>query len=310
MSNTATRVLVAVIAIPVILLLAYLGGWFWFAFMLSVLVVSLMEFRALVLAKGMEPQPALMIAGAGGLLVVFINERLRSDLGLLFDGRIATALQWQAFIWILLVLLVVAMLVELFRNRGSAVFNLSALFFGVLYIGLGAGTTVGIREIFSIGEFPVGEWFGTVELSMEQASQLHRWGGFTTMALLATIWICDTAAYFGGRAMGKKKLFVRVSPNKTWAGTLWGLAGAVAAMVAAKFLFLDYLALSHAVVIGVFVGTIGQLGDLAESLLKRDAAVKDSSTLLPGHGGVLDRFDSLLFVSPVVFLYLDFVVFA
>lgn len=310
MSNTATRVLVAVIAIPVILLLAYLGGWFWFAFMLSVLVVSLMEFRALVLAKGMEPQPALMIAGAGGLLVVFINERLRSDLGLLFDGSIATALQWQAFIWILLLLLVVAMLVELFRNRGSAVFNLSALFFGVLYIGLGAGTAVGIREIFSIGEFPVGAWFGTVELSMEQASQLHQWGGFTTMALLATIWICDTAAYFGGRAMGKKKLFVRVSPNKTWAGALWGLAGAVAAMVAAKYLFLDYLALSHAVVIGVFVGTIGQLGDLAESLLKRDAAVKDSSTLLPGHGGVLDRFDSLLFVSPVVFLYLDFVVFA
>jgi phosphatidate cytidylyltransferase len=129
------------------------------------------------------------------------------------------------------------------------------------------------------------------------------------IALFASIWLCDSAAYFAGRALGRTKLFERVSPKKTWEGAAAGFVFAIGAFLLARVLVLPYLTVTSAVVCGAIVGVFGQVGDLAESLLKRDAGVKDSSALIPGHGGVLDRFDSLLFVSPLVFLYLDFIVF-
>jgi phosphatidate cytidylyltransferase len=79
-------------------------------------------------------------------------------------------------------------------------------------------------------------------------------------------------------------------------------------MIAAKMMVLDYLSFKHAIVIGVLIGVFGQLGDLIESRFKRDAGVKDSSNLIPGHGGLYDRFDSLVYISPIVYLYIDFVV--
>ncbi len=100
-----------------------------------------------------------------------------------------------------------------------------------------------------------------------------------------------------------------MSPKKTWEGAIAGFLGAIGAFVLMKALVLPYLTVGQAVVCGAIVGIFGQLGDLVESLLKRDAGIKDSSSLIPGHGGVLDRFDSILFVSPLLFLYLDFIVF-
>jgi phosphatidate cytidylyltransferase len=113
-----------------------------------------------------------------------------------------------------------------------------------------------------------------------------------------------------GAPLGKHKLFPRVSPQKSWEGAIAGFVFAIAAAVAAKYLVLTFLPLASAIVIGAIVGTIGQLGDLVESLLKRDAGVKDSSTLIPGHGGALDRFDSILLVTPCVYLYLHYALFA
>jgi phosphatidate cytidylyltransferase len=109
-----------------------------------------------------------------------------------------------------------------------------------------------------------------------------------------------------GSAMGKHKLFPRVSPQKSWEGAAAGLVFAILSALAAKYLVLEFLPAASAIVIGAIVGTIGQLGDLTESLMKRDAGVKDSSTLIPGHGGAFDRFDSVLLVAPCVYLYLDY----
>jgi phosphatidate cytidylyltransferase len=103
-------------------------------------------------------------------------------------------------------------------------------------------------------------------------------------------------------------LFARVSPKKTWEGAVWGLAASILTMIAAQHFFLVYLEIYQAVLIGLIIGVFGQMGDLVESLFKRDAGVKDSSALIPGHGGVLDRFDSLIFVAPILYLYIDFVV--
>lgn len=310
MTNTATRVLFAVVAIPGVLLLAWIGGYAWALFIAAVLSASLMEFAAMARAKDITPQTGMMVAGGLALLLVFLHERISSDIPTLLGGGVHWPLQWQAFIWIVLLFMMAVLLIELYRARPSPMLNMGTTVLATLYIGLFLGCAVGIREIFTVREFHVGPVFGTADLTVSQLAQLDSWGAFTVIALLASIWMCDTAAYFGGRTMGRRKLFPRVSPNKTWEGAIWGFVAAVGTMLLARVLVLDYLSVPHALAIGVMVGVLGQLGDLVESLLKRDAGVKDSSALLPGHGGVYDRFDSFIFVSPAVFLYLDFVVFA
>ena len=137
---------------------------------------------------------------------------------------------------------------------------------------------------------------------------LYSRGGYLIISVFASIWICDSAAFFGGTALGKHKLFPRVSPKKSWEGAIFGFVFSIIAMYLAKVLVLDFLSLKDALIIGVLIGIFGQVGDLIESLLKRDAGIKDSSNLIPGHGGIFDRFDSLFFSAPIVFMYLVYFV--
>jgi phosphatidate cytidylyltransferase len=116
------------------------------------------------------------------------------------------------------------------------------------------------------------------------------------------IWICDTFAYGFGTFLGRHSLFKKVSPNKSVEGFVAGIVGALIIYFIVRvteFLPISWLAV---VLFGLIVGVLGQAGDLVESWLKRDAGVKDSSTLLPGHGGMLDRFDSIIFTSPVMLM--------
>ena len=133
-------------------------------------------------------------------------------------------------------------------------------------------------------------------------------GGKLIILLLLSIWICDSAAYIAGSRFGRHKLFSRVSPNKTVEGTLFGFLFALATAFACQMTFINELSLTQALVIGGICGSFGQLSDLVESLLKRDAGVKDSSNLIPGHGGILDRFDSEILVAPLVYFYAYFVI--
>ena len=178
---------------------------------------------------------------------------------------------------------------------------------GVMVVSLFFGTLIEIRELFPYG-FPVSKFFAVSIAGDAELATITRWGGFTVVSLLASIWVCDTAAYFGGLTFGRHRLFERVSPKKTWEGAGFGFVGALLTMLAARSLVLDYLRIQDALIIGVIIGVFGQLGDLVESRFKRDAGAKDSSALIPGHGGVYDRFDSLVFVAPIVYLYIDFVV--
>ncbi|MDX2480387.1 MAG: phosphatidate cytidylyltransferase [Desulfuromusa sp.] len=118
---------------------------------------------------------------------------------------------------------------------------------------------------------------------------------------LIVIMSCDTFAYFVGSKIGKHKLYPAVSPNKSVEGGVGGLIGSIFAMMIVKFTFLPILGVFDAVMIGLLLGVMGQLGDLFESLLKRACQVKDSGNMIPGHGGILDRLDSLLFAFPLVY---------
>jgi phosphatidate cytidylyltransferase len=120
---------------------------------------------------------------------------------------------------------------------------------------------------------------------------------------LVVVYFGDTTAFYVGRALGRKKLAPQISPAKTVEGGLGAVGGSLAGSLFFKFSFFSQLALPHAFALGLGVGVIGQTGDLFESLIKRSARVKDSGMLIPGHGGLLDRIDSVLFATPFVYYY-------
>jgi phosphatidate cytidylyltransferase len=123
----------------------------------------------------------------------------------------------------------------------------------------------------------------------------------------AAVWAMDTAAYAAGRGFGRHALAPVLSPKKTWEGAAAGFGAAIAVCLAfQKFKLSESVTPLQAVVIGVIIGSMGQLSDLAESMVKRDAGAKDSGALLPGHGGVFDRFDSYILCAPAVFYALSF----
>ena len=122
--------------------------------------------------------------------------------------------------------------------------------------------------------------------------------------LFLTIWMNDTGAYITGRLIGKHKMFPRISPKKSWEGLIGGAIFAVIMAIVNSFLFLEH-SITSWIVIALLIVIFGTSGDFFESKLKREAGVKDSGSILPGHGGMLDRFDTMLFAVPVIFVWIN-----
>jgi len=191
---------------------------------------------------------------------------------------------------ILIVSILVLMTWEMFRKRPHVMENISTTFFGAAFISLAMSMFILLQQLGYEG----------------QGGHL---GGFAVLTVFIGVWTCDTLAYFVGSAIGKHKIFPRVSPNKSWEGSIAGLLGAFLVLVlVVKAGWLPGLGLKDALVLGLITGVAGQTGDFAESLFKRDVGIKDSSNLLPGHGGAWDRLDSILFAGPLSYLYLTLVV--
>lgn len=126
--------------------------------------------------------------------------------------------------------------------------------------------------------------------------------------LLLVVWLGDSGAYYVGKQFGKHKLSPRISPKKTVEGLIGGITASIIAAVVIHFTFFPAFPILHAVIAGVLLSVAGVIGDLAESMWKRSADVKDSGTLIPGHGGFLDRFDSILFTAPILYCYWTLIV--
>ncbi|MFA7228509.1 MAG: phosphatidate cytidylyltransferase [Melioribacteraceae bacterium] len=269
MNNLSTRIFVALIGIPLIIALSLLGKIPFLIFVLAIGLISFFEFSKMVRSRHTYTTRLIGYTSVG---LIIVNEY-------------KNFVDYQIFFLIVTALL---LLTELFRNKESAIANLGASLLGIMYIGFFAASIVNLREFYNESAFTYSQ------------------GGYLILSIMATIWICDSAAYFIGTAYGIHKLMPRVSPNKSWEGAVAGFVFSVLGMIAAHELILEFMEMKDAVVIGVIVGAFGQVGDLIESLIKRDAHVKDSSSIIPGHGGILDRFDSLLFTAPIVYLYLTF----
>ena len=148
-----------------------------------------------------------------------------------------------------------------------------------------------------------GPFFVAIPMTLLAVIQRDYHPGFALLAM-SFAWGSDTVAYFAGKSFGKRKLFEAVSPKKTIEGALGGLVGSVLGAVIGHYWFVPQLSLAHGIPLAIVAGALGQLGDLGESVLKRATGVKDSGSILPGHGGILDRVDALLDTTASVYVYL------
>ncbi|MBF0177147.1 MAG: phosphatidate cytidylyltransferase [Magnetococcales bacterium] len=184
---------------------------------------------------------------------------------------------------------------------------LPALLTGGLAIFLGVATwrfSPENRVLDRTGFLVFGQIYCTMPLVLFLQIHAMPHGPSLLGMLLLIVWGTDIGAYFAGRAFGKKKLAPQLSPGKTWAGFYGGLAfGTLAGWLAATLLLATYKPW-HILLLGLILSLVGQWGDLAESMVKRESNVKDSGSLIPGHGGLLDRLDSLLLATPVLNLCL------
>ena len=171
---------------------------------------------------------------------------------------------------------------ELFRNSKTPFENISLSFLGVIWISLP------LSLFLCIGFLPF------------HSNQYHPQ---LVLGYFIILWCADSGAYLSGRLAGKRKLFHRISPGKTWEGCIGGFASAWIAGYL-NSIFLDQLRLDQWLLLALIIAISGTFGDLTKSMLKRNVGVKDSGTILPGHGGILDRFDSLLGSAPFAFIYL------
>lgn len=236
-------------------------------------ILGLIEFFKLMEKAGFKPKKR--IAGVVGALIYGIIALYS------FGGEITYA--YLLFIFPLLVTLV---LMELFRKSDYPVTNFAFSIAGIFYIII----PFAMLNFFAYDS----TFYDTLEIEGYQYILL--------LAFFVIQWSNDTGAYLVGRAFGKTKLFERISPNKTWEGAI---GGAVFALLAG-FLFAYFSSshIGHWMVIAGLITVFGTLGDLTESQIKRSVGVKDSGNLLPGHGGILDRFDGVLFSAPFVLTYL------
>lgn len=281
-ANLARRVAFAVVAIPTLLGLVYLGHY---VLATVVAVAGVLGAREVFDFAARAQVAGFRAWGYGAAFAVpgFVQWVLESSARGQFASRPLLPILWGAVgsaLWLMGVL-VAAM------RRGPTTRPLASLGVTVFAVCYAAGLPSFLLVLRALGE---------------GATMSPLAGTAVTMLPLVLTWLCDTAAMAAGHAAGGPKLAPVLSPNKTWAG---GVAGGVAAIVAAPLLgrfALEPLGaqvpLGALLAIGAGVGVLAQVGDVAESLLKREAGVKDASNLIPGHGGVLDRLDSLYFAVP------------
>lgn len=269
--NLVLRIGSAVVLLPIVLLLLWLGGWWTKGLLLVVALIGLYEYGKIVARDDRFGRALLLLVGSGAVLV-----------GMTIEDAPRALLATQAAVICFGVLFTLRP-----GDFQTAWLRMCALAFGVAYVGL-ALVSVARLHAFSGG-----------------AERTWSAGVWLYVVLLAT-WSNDTFAYFAGRALGKHKMSEKISPKKTWEGFAGGAVGTLGMLFLARAVApgtFGVLSPIDLLCIGLPTAFLGPIGDLAESLLKRNFDVKDSGSILPGHGGILDRIDAVFFVAPWVLAY-------
>ena len=266
---STNRTLINVIGIPAILYLLWRGGLGFALFIFLVMIIGLDEFYRMNTNERQSPVKLT---------------------GYIFTGLMAAYYFWLPAITLLQGLsllacfIIITLLIEMGRDKLNPTRNMGITVLGIMYVPVLLGSVIALRNLDTV------------------------YSTYFTVIMVLAIWTCDSVAYIFGMKWGQKKIFPRVSPNKSWVGSIAGLVSTFIVFYGLRVQgILPDLTLLDVAVFGLITGFFGQVGDFAESLLKRDVGVKDSGKLLLGHGGVLDRFDSITFASPLTYAYITLI---
>lgn len=255
------RLIVAIFLIPAGVLVISMGGWVWASAVIMALGYGAWEYYRLFVQGGYRPSAPLLILGVAGLALA----------RQIFDFSVSNLLLSS------LILITMGMQVIRFeKGSDTSALDFNITLGGILYLG----------------------WLGSYLISLRSLPNGLWW----FLSVLPAVWIADGAAYFVGSHFGKHKLSPRVSPKKSWEGYIGGvIAGALGCMLLASLWHLraPMMSATKGLIVGLVVCGLSPLGDLGESMLKRGFGVKDTSHLLPGHGGVMDRIDSWLWAAVI-----------
>lgn len=265
------RILTAILLVPFLIFIIRFTPPFFFALLVAVAAgLALEEFFSIAAKSGLEPDRL-----SGHILSPVLIASFH------FCPRNQSSI-------LLLLSCSACLLLGLGLTRGKGLDQVlprsCATLMGLVYIPTALGLLVAVRSNATLG------------------GDASHWIFF----FLLVVWLGDTGAYYVGRTLGRHKLAPRISPKKTVEGAAGGLLGSALAALLSKKIFLPGVSVPTLLILGGILGVAGQLGDLAESALKRGVGIKDSSNLLPGHGGMLDRIDGILFAAPVLFSYATF----
>ncbi|MBN1885735.1 MAG: phosphatidate cytidylyltransferase [Candidatus Krumholzibacteriota bacterium] len=262
------RIIASAIFIPCLVIIVRRGGLYFLALIDLLILVGLWEFYRMMEAKGLRPYKWIgILSGLALSWYVFFQQGIYAN-------------------FFLSVVFVAVTTLELARKeKGHAVYHISVTIFGVFYVAWLGSHLILLRELPHVEGLD------------------YRLGASFVFVVFILTWCYDTGAYTVGRLIGKHRLLPSISPNKTVEGVFGGLAFAIAGILVARMFTADYLSVAQGILLAIVFSVIGQLGDLVESMIKRDAKIKDASTTIPGHGGALDRFDSLLFTAPLIYYF-------
>ncbi len=270
-NSVVKRILASIIYIPCLIIIARRGGFYYLALIDIMILVGLWEFYKMMEAKGLRPYKAIgIISGLALSWYIFFQQGVYANF----------------FLSIIFFLIMTLELVR--KEKGLAVYHISVTIFGVFYVAWLGSHLILLRELPHLKGLDYSLGFSFV------------------IVVFALTWCYDTGAFFIGSKFGKHQIFPRVSPGKTLEGAIGGIVFSIIGSLVARWLVAPYLSIIQAVGLALISSVVGQLGDLVESMIKRDVKIKDASTTIPGHGGALDRFDSLLFTAPLIYYFFKY----
>jgi phosphatidate cytidylyltransferase len=267
-SNFKQRVLTSIVFVIILVGGTILHSSVLFLIFSAIVVIGMLEFYKIVIKANLKPQIV-----SGLIFGIFV---------LVSNFLIAANIAGKKLYFLYILFVAIFMIIELFRQNKNPLSNVAVTLLGAVYVSMPFGLLS-----YLVFYPPFGNLYNPSFL----------------IAYFLLMWANDSGAYIVGSLIGKHKLFERISPKKTWEGFF---GGAFFTLLAAWLIstYLKEIQLIHWIAIGVITFTFGTFGDLIESQLKRGVDMKDSGRILPGHGGILDRFDSILVSAPIVFVYL------
>lgn len=266
LTNLQIRVISGAVGILITVALFSLGAWGFLSWLTGICLLGIREFAKLLHANGLVESLGMASLSAMCVAIPGIG--------------VASGVLPLTFLWVLIVAWVVSAIVLLFRQVNNPIQEAGTMLLLMIYVPLPMACYAGVA--FITGEF-----------SMHLA-----------VGVISLLWASDSGAYFAGKFLGRHKLFERISPKKTWEGFFGGWASSLAVAYFWQQFSPILTESLHWYALATLIAVVGTLGDLVESMFKRQLNIKDSGQFLPGHGGVLDRFDGLLMAAPMVYIYL------